>query len=219
VNGADVFGTATIAVTQTVVRAAVHSVTVTSPRSALVQSDTMHLTVVLRDAQNNILTGRAITFTSNAPNRMAVDAAGVVTSLTTSGNHGIVATSEGKSGSVNIRGIEGVDRLSIRGPTNGPLDLLIQRSATKRYTITAEDSRGRGVGGVTISVTSSDANIISPSAASVVTAGSGRATVDITAGSTIGAAIITFTAVRAGAIPPGTPGNNTSRAALPIIVP
>ena len=62
VGGVDVVGTSAITVS-----IPVHSVTVTSPRSFVVTSDTMHLTVVLRDALNNVITGRPITFASSAP--------------------------------------------------------------------------------------------------------------------------------------------------------
>jgi hypothetical protein len=53
----------------------------------------------------------------------------------------------------------------------------------------------------------------------VTTNASGQATVNVTAGLTSGSsAIITFTAPRSGAIPPGAPGNNTPAVAIRLVI-
>jgi hypothetical protein len=48
---------------------------------------------------------------------------------------------------------------------------------------------------------------------------SGQATIDITAGNTVGLATVTFVAARAGAIPPGSSGNNNPAILLPLVIP
>lgn len=217
VGGADVVGTA--AITVNTVSVPVNKVTVTSPRSFIVPGDTMHLTVVLLDAQNNVLTGRPITFSSNAPGRATVDAAGVVTGVSTAGNSDITATSEGKSGKVQVSSEAGIAAMSVSGPANNlVLDLFLPRTTKKRYTVTVTDNAGNPVRGHLITIANSDPSAMSLSTTSGTTDGSGRATVDVTAGTTTGAAVITFTAPRAGAIPPGAPGSNTPAVSIAIVV-
>ena len=217
-NGADVVGSAAVTVTQPV-QAAVNSVVVTSPRSWLVPGDTMHVTVVLRDAQNNVVTGRPITFTSSSTSKMTVDAAGVVTGAGTSGHSDITATSEGKTGKVTIDAIDAVATISVVGPQNNPLDLVLPRGAKKRYTVTVEDGNGQGVDKVTIAVSTNNPGLLTLQKTVLNTNKSGQANIDITAGNTLGLATVTFMVVRAGAIPPGSSGNNNPVYLLPILVP
>jgi uncharacterized protein YjdB len=217
-NGADIVGTAAVTVTQPV-QAAINSVVVTSPRSWVVPGDTMHLTVVLRDAQNNILTGRPITFTSNSTSRMTVDAAGIVTGAGTSGHSDITATSEGQSGKVTVDANEGVATINVVGPQNDATDLLLPRGVKKHYTVTVEDANGQGIDKVTIAVSTNNPGLVTLQKTVMTTNKSGQANIDITAGNTIGLAAVTFVAVRAGAIPPGSAGNNNPAVFLPLVVP
>lgn len=217
-NGADVVGNAAVTVTQPV-QAAVNSVTVTSPRSWIVAGDSMHLTVVLRDAQNNVVTGRAITFSSNSTARMTVDAAGIITGVGSSGRSDIMATSEGRTGKVTIDATDAVATISVVGPQNNALDLLIPRGVKKRYTVTVADAGGNGISGVTITVSTNNPGLLTLQRTALNTNKSGQANIDITAGNTLGLATVTFVAARAGAIPPGSPGNNNPVVLLPIVVP
>jgi uncharacterized protein YjdB len=213
VGGADVVGTAAITV-----NVPVQSVTVSSPRSFVVASDTMHLTVVLRDALNNVITGRPITFSSSAPGSVAVNGAGVVTGAAP-GNATITATSQGQSGTLLVRSIAGISAMSAVGPANNVAqDTLLGRTQTKTYTVTVA-AGGSPVVGVTIAIGNSNSAAMSISASSMTTNGSGQGTVNVTAGASPGAATITFTATRAGSIPPGSPGNNTQSVSIRIVVP
>ena len=217
-NGVDVVGSAAVTVTPPA-QAPVNTVVVTSPRSWVVPGDTMHLTVVLRDAQNNILTGRVITYASNSTARMTVDAAGIVTGAGTSGHADISVTSEGITGKVQIDAIDGVAAMSVAGPQGNALDLVLARGQKKRYTVTVTDGNGNGVSGVTINISSNNPGLLTLQKTSMTTNSSGEAHLDITAGNTIGLATVTFTAVRAGAIPPGSAGSNNPVAALPLVIP
>jgi uncharacterized protein YjdB len=90
-------GTSTVTVTQ----APVATVTV-SPSSPTVNEDaTVTLTATLNDANGNVLTGRAITWTSSSSMNATVSQTGVVTGRK-EGSATITATSEGKSGSATV---------------------------------------------------------------------------------------------------------------------
>jgi uncharacterized protein YjdB len=217
-NGVDVVGSAAVTVTQPV-QAAVNSVVVTSPRSWVVPGDTMHVTVVLRDAQNNVVTGRPVTFTSSSTSKMSVDAAGIVTGAGNSGHSDIVATSEGVSGKVQVDAVAAVSTISVVGPQNNPLDLVLPRGAKKRYTVTAVDGNGQGIDKVTITVSTNNPGLLTLQKTVMSTNKSGQATIDITAGNTVGLATVTFVAARAGAIPPGSSGNNNPAILLPLVIP
>jgi hypothetical protein len=179
----------------------------------------MHLTVVLRDAQSNVLTGRIITFASSSGTRMSVDASGIVTGIGSSGHSDVSATSEGVTDKVRIASEPSVATMNVSGPTNSVRDLIIARGSSTRFTVTLEDASGRGVPGQVVSVTSSDASVVSPSKTSLTTNRSGSEKLDLIAGTSAGLALVTFRVSRAGAIPPGTPGHNDVTVTLPIVVP
>src|SRR5256884_635595 len=95
--------TGSSAVTVTNVSAPVASVTVT-PGSASIQSgQRLQLTATPRDANGNVLGGRAITWGSSNATVVAVDGSGLVTAGA-AGSATITATSEGQSGSSSITG-------------------------------------------------------------------------------------------------------------------
>ncbi|HEY7637852.1 MAG TPA: kelch repeat-containing protein [Gemmatimonadales bacterium] len=82
-------------------RPPVATVTVT-PNPATVEIDsTLQLTATLEDADGNQLSGRTVTWSSNALDRATVDASGLVTGIS-EGAAIITATSEGKSGAASI---------------------------------------------------------------------------------------------------------------------
>ena len=189
------------------VLAPVASVTVTSPFTFVVPGDMMQLVVVLRDAQNNVLTGRTITFSSDASASVAVDAQGVVTGGATAGTATITATSEGISGTVSVSSVQGVANMPVSGPAGDPTPQEVPQGTAKDYTVTVTDGGGNPVAGLalTVAVASSPAGIVTLSATSVTTDGAGKATVTVTAGTTPGTATITFTGpARRGLSPPGS---------------
>jgi uncharacterized protein YjdB len=97
------FGSATGTATATVQLAPVASVTVTPNPTSVKVNQTVPLTATLRDALDNILTGRAITWSSSNTNRASVDQAGVVSGKvagTTAVT--ITATSGGVSGASQV---------------------------------------------------------------------------------------------------------------------
>ena len=82
----------------TVTNVPVASVTVTPATANLLVGSTLQLTVALKDALGNPLSGRVVTWASNAPGVAAVSGTGLVTGLGIGGVT-ITATSEGQSGS------------------------------------------------------------------------------------------------------------------------
>lgn len=79
----------------------VASVSVTPVTSTIAIGGTQQLTATTLDANSNILTGRAITWTSSDPSRATVDGTGLVTGVA-AGIVNISATSEGKVGVAQV---------------------------------------------------------------------------------------------------------------------
>lgn len=91
----------------TVVEAAVATVTVSPPSADVPAGSTLQLTAVLRDDQGNVLTGRAILWTTTDAVRTSVSTSGLVTGLALGGPVSILATSEGRTGSSAITVVPG----------------------------------------------------------------------------------------------------------------
>lgn len=88
--------------TRTTVQTPVASVSVSAPSSSLRANATMQLVATLRDAANNVLSGRTVTWSSSDATLATVSATGLVSGVLP-GSVTITATSEGKSGSVALR--------------------------------------------------------------------------------------------------------------------
>ena len=91
-------GTASVTVTPVPVA----TVTVTPSPATVAVSGTLALSATLRDANNNVLTGRVVTWSSNAPSVASVNASNGVVTGASSGSATITATSEGKSGTTSV---------------------------------------------------------------------------------------------------------------------
>jgi uncharacterized protein YjdB len=79
----------------------VASVTVTAATTTLNLNDLVQFVATSKDAQDNVLTGRAVTWLSSAPTVASVSSSGMVTALAV-GSATIQATSEGITGSLAI---------------------------------------------------------------------------------------------------------------------
>lgn len=125
-------GTAQITVT-----AAVASVTVTPPSATLQIGGTLQLSATLRDAANNILTGRPVTWSSTNSAIATVSNTGLVTALTSGGPISILATSEGQVGSAQITvATAPVASVELVGPTR------IKVGDDYFYVAVAKDAQG-----------------------------------------------------------------------------
>lgn len=94
--------------------AAVASVAVQPGTATLSPQQTQQLTATVRDAQGNTLTGRTVTWSSDAQAVATVSTSGLVTAVR-GGTARITATSEGQSGSATMTVVDGVQV----GPTGG----------------------------------------------------------------------------------------------------
>jgi hypothetical protein len=94
-------GTASITVTSASAPAPVATVSVTPNPGSVQVGATVQLTATPKDAQGNVLTGRTITWSSNATSIATVSSSGLVSGKAV-GSATITATSEGKSGTSAI---------------------------------------------------------------------------------------------------------------------
>ncbi|MGH6693460.1 MAG: Ig-like domain-containing protein, partial [Gammaproteobacteria bacterium] len=92
-------GTASVTVTANT--APVASVEVTPASASVPVGGTVQLTATTRDAADQVLTGRTVTWTTNAPGVATVSATGLVAGVA-EGPATITATSEGKSGAASV---------------------------------------------------------------------------------------------------------------------
>ena len=136
----------------------VASVSVTVASGNLQVNQTTQATAVTRDANNNVLTGRNLSWSSTNAQIASVSTAGVVTALT-AGSTTIVATSEGKSGSAQVTVSSGnpADAPQITAVT--PTTLVEGQTATitgTKFGATPGENVVR-IGGVAASVTAASA--------------------------------------------------------------
>ena len=125
-------GTAQITVT-----AAVNTVTVTPANSNLQIGGTVQLTATLRDAANNILTERQVSWSSGNTAIATVSTTGLVTALTSGGPVNIIATSEGKTGTAQVTVASApVATVELVGPTR------IKVGDDYLYVAVAKDAQG-----------------------------------------------------------------------------
>src|SRR2546425_4244381 len=85
----------------TVTPAPVTSVMVTPTSASVLQGQTLQLTATIKDSAGNVLSGRAITWTSSNSGVVTVSGSGLVTGVA-AGSATITAASEGQSGTASI---------------------------------------------------------------------------------------------------------------------
>ena len=78
------------------------SITVAPANDTLLTAETVQLTATMRDAANNVVIGRPVTWTSSSPNIASVSNTGLVTGVA-DGTTTVSATADGRSASATIR--------------------------------------------------------------------------------------------------------------------
>ena len=160
----------------------VASVAVSLNASSLAVGQTTQANVTLRDANDNVLTGRSIVWTSSEVTVASVNATGLVTALK-AGETTITATSGGRSGSASLNTVA-----STSSPLPvGSLELVVAPSSisvgqTAQSSVTVKDEQGNVVTNRSVAYVSSDANIASVNSSGLVSANKGGS-VTITASS------------------------------------
>lgn len=160
-------GTAQVVVTATgPPQPPVATVTVTPPATTLAIGATATLTATVKQANGAVLTGRAVTWSSSAPNIATVSGSGVVTAVA-AGNATITATSEGKSGTASVTVSPPT---TVGSVTVTPVALTLTNNRPKTLTAAVLDAKGKPVKGPTIVWSSSDSSLVSVSSIGPTTA-------------------------------------------------
>jgi hypothetical protein len=116
--------------------AAVATVTVTGPTTAIFIGATAPLTVVTKDASGAVITGATITYTSSSDAIATVSAAGVVTGVT-AGTATITATSNGKTGTATVTVVSKIVNFVATMTPAGELGVTLNGNPTGSGTFSA----------------------------------------------------------------------------------
>jgi hypothetical protein len=159
------------------------SLLVSSPQLDSNGTETVTLTALARDGNNNYLTGIPVTFTADSGGIQVVnattDAAGTATALlSTAGD----PSSRTITVTATAGGLSGTNSVEVSGTTislNGVSSLVL--GGTTTLSILLQDSGGQGIANQAVTVASSQGNTLS--ATTVTTDSNGQATVNVTADS------------------------------------
>ena len=160
------------------------------------------LTAITYDAANNILSDRAVVWTSSNDGVATVNASGMVTAVGP-GNATITGTAEGKSDAATITVTQG----AVATVTVAPSPLAITVGQTSQLVATARDANNSVVSGRPVSWSSSNTSVATVSDAGVLKAvAAGTTTVTATIDGKSGTAAITVSSVPVASVtlqPPG----------------
>ncbi|MBK6485395.1 MAG: Ig domain-containing protein [Gemmatimonadetes bacterium] len=120
------------ATVQVSVLAPVFSLELAPTPPTAVAGSTVQLSATLRDAQNRVISGRAIAWTSSNPTLASVSTNGLVTARSPGGPVTITATSEGKSGSTELTVLAPVASVTVTGSQRVKVGDSYTYSATAR---------------------------------------------------------------------------------------
>ncbi|GAB1341994.1 beta strand repeat-containing protein [Gemmatimonas sp.] len=175
----------------TVSPAPVSSVTVSLNPTSIQVGGTSTGTATTRDASNNVLNGRAVTWASSNTSIATVNASGVVTGVA-AGTATITATSEGVNGTADIT-VTNVPVSSVSVVLN---PTSIQVGGTSTGTATTRDASNNVLNGRTVTWASSNTAIATVNTSGVVTGvAAGTTTITATSEGVNGTADITVTNV------------------------
>jgi uncharacterized protein YjdB len=161
--------------TVTVIPVPVGSVTVSPSSASLVPTQVLTLSALVRDANDVVVSDRAVTWASSNTGVATVSASGVVTAVAL-GTATITATSEGRTGTAIIT----VVPMPVGSVTVSPASADVIADQTVTLSATVRDTSGAIVGDRPVTWQSSDNAIATVSNAGVVT-GVAPGTVTITA--------------------------------------
>ncbi len=183
--------------------APVASVSVALGASSLNPGQTTQATATTRDANNNVLTGRTVTWGSSNTGVATVSTSGLVTAVAV-GSAQITGTSEGQSGSATIT-VTSAPPVPVASVSVSLGSSSINAGQTTQATATTRDANGNVLTGRTISWGTSNGGIATVSGSGVVTGvAAGTAQITATSEGQSGSATITIT------VPPPPPVANVS---------
>ena len=153
----------------------VASVSVQPSPAALFVGDTQQLSATARDVKGTVLTGRAVTWTSNAPLVATVAASGAVTGVG-AGSATISATIDGVTGSASFT----VTLSAVTSVTISPASVALAVGQVQALFATPSDARGKAQAGRALAWSTAAPSVASVSASGVVTAvGAGATTITV----------------------------------------
>lgn len=179
--------TAIVAVTPV----SVASVAVTPAVVSIAVGASQQLAAVTRDSAGGTLTGRVVSWSSNAPSVASVSSGGLVTGAA-AGSATITATSEGASGTSRVT----VTTVSVPVASVDvtPASANVPAGQTVQLTATPRDANGNALGGRTITWASSSSAVASVNGSGLVSgAMAGTATITATSEGQNGTSAITVT--------------------------
>lgn len=180
----------------TVSPAPVATLAMDAAQVALVQGDTRVLVATAKDAQGNVLAGRAAAWESTNPQVATVSTTGLVTAVGV-GNADVRATVEGK---VAVAAIS-VSAIPVASVEPSETAVSIEQNASRDVTAVARDAQGRVLLGRTFTWTTDDASIATVSTAGRITGVAlGRTNIRVTSENRAAVVTVTITAVRAASV-------------------
>jgi len=154
----------------------VASVTVTPASAGVAMGGTVQLAATAWDAAGNVLTGRSITWTSDAPSVATVSATGLLRGVAV-GNATITATTEGQSGTAAVS----VTLAPVASVTVSPNSASLLVGATVQLGATLKDANGNTLAGRAVTWASSNPAVATVTASGGLVAGMAIGTATITA--------------------------------------
>ena len=180
----------------TVTPAPVTSVMVTPTSASVLQGQTLQLTATIKDSAGNVLSGRAVTWTSSDASVATVSSSGLVGAVA-AGSVTITATSEGRSGTAAIV----VANTPVASVVVSPASAGVLVGGTVQLAASPRDAAGNALAGRTVTWASSNNGVATVNGSGVVTGVTvGSATITATSEAKSGTGAITVTA------PPPPPG-------------
>ena len=173
--------------TITVTAVPVASVTVAPASSSIFVGKTVQLSATTKDSAGTVLTGRVVTWSSNATGVATVSSSGLVTGVG-AGSATITATSEGKTGTATVT----VMIVPVATVTVTPATTTIGVAGTAQLTAVTKDSAGNVLTGRVVTWSSSLTAVATVSPNGLVTGvAAGSATITAVSEGKSGAATIT----------------------------
>jgi uncharacterized protein YjdB len=189
--------TGTSAITITLVPVA--TVTVSPASASVVVGATQQFTATARDANNNVLTGRSITWRSSNTAIATVSSGGLVAGVAAGGPVSITATSEGQTGTASVT----VTQAPVATVSVSPSSVTLSVGGTQSFTATVRDASNNVLSGRTVTWSSDAPSVanINGSTGVVTAMAAGSATITATSEGQSGTASVTVTQASGGTGP------------------
>ncbi len=177
----------------TILPAPVATVTVSPSQASVNVGATQQLTATLVDANNNVLTGRTVTWSTSDASKATVTSDGLVTGVA-AGAVTITATSENKTGTSAVT----VIFVPVASVAIAPSTATIQVGGTTTLTATPKDANGKALSGRTFTWSSGSPSVsLNASAGNAVTAAgvsAGSSTITVTSEGKTATSLVTVLA-------------------------